>query len=290
MLGHKLCQTLGHEFGQIYGTVRKSRDHYASVKNVFDKTQLIDNVDVANESSLYRVLEEVRPQFVCNAVGLTLRKENSSSAVDLIKLNALLPHSVAAWCETNAAKLIHFSTDCVFSGRDGRYTEQSVPDAEDRYGRSKLLGEVSGNHALTLRMSIIGRELDGETELMEWFLSQNSKAVRGYSNALYTGVTTLELAQIVGRLIREHPNLTGLYQIASEPISKLDLLRLLAQKFGMEVKIDPDASVVVKKDLIGTKFLAKTGIRVSDWSQMIEAVANDPTEYPSNRFLKGNRT
>ncbi|MEK7357586.1 MAG: SDR family oxidoreductase [Bdellovibrionota bacterium] len=290
MLGHKLCQVLGREFGQVYGTVRKPRGSYEPRKDIFGQTELIENVDVANESELIAALDKVRPNVVCNAIGLTLRKQNSSSAVDLIRLNSLLPHLVARWCAENKSKVIHFSTDCVFAGHTGGYTEESVPDAEDLYGRSKLLGEVAGPEALTLRASIIGRELEGGTELLEWFLSQNGQKTKGYSRAIYTGVTTLEMAKIVGRLIREHGKLNGLYQIASEPISKLDLLRLVAQKMGLSIEIEPDSSVVVKKDLVGSRFEAESGIRVSSWNEMVANVAADPTDYPSNRFLKGNRT
>jgi dTDP-4-dehydrorhamnose reductase len=243
-------------------------------------------IDVQNIGSLTGVLNELRPQIILNGVGVTLRRTGMDSATQVIQINSLLPHQLADWCDSNRAKMFHYSTDCVFSGEKGGYTEDDPMDADDLYGRSKALGEVSNRKcAVTIRSSIVGREIENKTELFEWFLSQNGKTVKGYTKALYTGVTTNYMAQLTLELVQKHPQIYGLQQVASPIVSKFDLLKTLgevyAAKHPFHVTIEANPSVEVLKNLNGDRFTERTGIRVPSWKTMLENMVADPTPYES---------
>jgi dTDP-4-dehydrorhamnose reductase len=175
--------------------------------------------------------------------------------------------------------VIHFSTDCVFNGKRGCYTEDDSSDAEDLYGRSKYLGEVAADNALTLRTSVIGRELSQFRSLLEWFLAQNGKTIRGFRRVIYSGVTTNYLARRVGDLIAGHPSLSGLYQVTSAPICKYDLLCLLREAFKLDVEIVPDENEVSDRSMAGDAFLRDTGYQSPDWPGLIAELVNDTTPY-----------
>jgi dTDP-4-dehydrorhamnose reductase len=175
--------------------------------------------------------------------------------------------------------VIHFSTDCVFSGREGNYTEESPSDAEDLYGKSKYLGEVTAGNALTLRTSIIGRELANFRSLLEWLISQDGKTVRGFRRVVYSGVTTNYLAQLVGNLITDHPALSGLYQVTSPPVSKHDLLCMIRDAYGLTIDIVPDEREVSDRSMVGEKFRKATGYPPPEWPGLIKQLVSDPTPY-----------
>jgi dTDP-4-dehydrorhamnose reductase len=175
--------------------------------------------------------------------------------------------------------VIHFSTDCVFSGKAGGYTEHDQSDAEDLYGRTKALGEVVAANALTLRTSIIGRELTEHRSLLDWFLAQNHKTVRGYQRVIYSGVTTIHLADLVASIIQEHPGLNGLYQVASEPISKYDLLCLLREVYGLDVRIEQDEMEVSDRSMKCDKLREAIDYKCPPWPALAGQLADDGTPY-----------
>ena len=219
-----------------------------------------------------RLIEQLRPDVVINAVGLVKQLDEASRPVPAISLNALLPHLLAQACAERGARLIHISTDCVFSGTlpaPRRYTEDDAPDARDLYGRSKLLGEVTEAPGLTLRTSIIGRQLERATGLLEWFLAQAGGEVRGFTNAIYTGLTTHALARVMEAVVIQHPGLSGLYQVASAPISKHELLMRLRDAFGLQVAIEAVDEPRINRALDGSRFREATGIEVPSWDAMI---------------------
>jgi dTDP-4-dehydrorhamnose reductase len=284
MLGHKMFQILGARFHDTGCTMRGRPDEplFAGVDLLRTKA-VIPEVDAADLVVLDRLIADLRPQTIVNCIGIVKQRPEARDAIPSITLNALLPHRLAAVAKTVGARVIHFSTDCVFSGREGGYTEDDVSDAADLYGRSKFLGEVKGPNALTLRTSIIGRELYNFASLLEWFLAQKGKTINGFRQVLYSGVTTNLMARLVGDLIDHHPTLTGLYQVAGPWISKHDLLCLARNAFKLDVDIVPDDVEVNDRTLVGDRFRAATGFVAPSWEEMLTEVAADPTPYQSWR-------
>lgn len=277
MLGHKLWQLMPQRFADTYATVRARPLLPGS--RLFEDKRVIAGVDCTDFPSVAAVLDRIAPQVIVNCVAVTKRREGSGNAEASIALNARLPQQLAGWCGEHASRLIHFSTDCVFTGRTGGYTEMSVPDAEDLYGRSKALGEVAGDGALTIRSSFIGRELAHGTELLEWFLAQRGRRIQGYRQALYTGVSNLFMAQLVGDIIADQPRLTGLYNLASEVVSKFDLLCLARDAFRLDIEIEPDDSFVCRRDLDGSRLRQALGVMPPPWREMMAGLAADATPY-----------
>jgi dTDP-4-dehydrorhamnose reductase len=236
-------------------------------------------MDVGDLDALERLLLDKRPKVIVNCIGVIKQRTEAKSAILSIAINALLPHRLAELCTRWDGRLIHFSTDCVFSGKRGNYSEEDFADADDVYGRTKFLGEVSTNNALTLRTSIIGRELSQFKSLLEWFLSQNHRKIMGYTRAFYSGVTTNYLAELVAQIIEEQPHLSGLYQVTSATISKFDLLCLLRDAFAMDVDIDPEVKFLCDRSMNGDKFLNATGYRCPLWPELVAQLQNDPTPY-----------
>jgi dTDP-4-dehydrorhamnose reductase len=189
-----------------------------------------------------------------------------------------LPHFLGSWVKNHNSRLIHFSTDCVFSGKDGSYDENSQLDAQDTYGKTKGYGEIINENSLTLRGSMIGRELENKTELLEWFLSKKDDKVKGYSNVIYSGITTLQMAYFVKDIIHKFPNLTGLYNVASKPISKYELLILLNKYFNNQCIILKDELYISKKNLIAQKFYFTTNFSIPEWENMIIELKKDSDE------------
>jgi dTDP-4-dehydrorhamnose reductase len=280
MLGHKMFQVLRQLLPGTVCTVRE--DLSVSPFNNIDLLQgedVIRALDVTDFAGLASTLAGLRPGFIVNAVGVIKQRAEAYDPVASITINSLLPHRLAEIAAKWGGRVIHFSTDCVFSGKKGGYTEEDPPDAEDLYGRTKFLGEVAGPNALTLRTSIIGRELTEHRSLLDWFLSQEGKVIRGYRRVIYSGVTTNHLAEVVARIIVDHPALSGLYQVASTPISKCDLLRLIRGAYGCEVQIEPDDSVVSDRSMKSDKLHNAIGYVSPPWADMARQLAEDPTPY-----------
>jgi dTDP-4-dehydrorhamnose reductase len=230
-------------------------------------------------ASITGTLDEVRPDVVLNCIGVVKQRESAKDPIEAITLNALFPHQLAALCAARAARLIHFSTDCVFSGRSGPYADDATSDAEDLYGRTKFLGEVGAPGALTLRTSIIGRELAGRRSLVEWFLAQRGRRVTGFARALYTGYTTLAMAELVAELIGRFPGLDGVWNVAAEPISKFDLLGIINRTYQLGIAIDRDERFHCDRRLDASRFRACTGHVPPSWETMIALMRADPTVY-----------
>jgi dTDP-4-dehydrorhamnose reductase len=283
MIGHKLWQTLSLRFPEAYVTVRDERAALARYGTLYAGERVLDRVDVADFERLRGTLDTVQPEVIVNCVGVTKRQTGAGDPVASLTLNSLLPQTLAAWSRPRGTRVIHFSTDCVFDGLQGGYTEESFPSARDLYGRTKALGEITGDGALTLRTSMIGREVRQRTELLEWFLAQEGKRIKGFRQALYTGVSTRFMAGVVGEIIERFPGLSGLYQVTSEVITKYDLLLLAREAFGLDVEIDPDDDFVCKRDLVGDRFRQATGLICPPWPEMMADLAQDPTPYDSWR-------
>lgn len=280
MLGHKMFQLLRARFPETYVTVRtaQSTDLLKSV-GLYDEHRVIEGIDVLDPKARANLVENIGPHVVVNCVGIVKQRKQASDSIASIMINALLPHQLSEMCQRIGARLIHFSTDCVFDGVKGAYTEDDVSNATDLYGRSKFLGETATGSSLTLRSSIIGRELASYDSLLEWFLAQDHGHVKGFKKALYAGITTNQMARLVGDLIEEHPKLSGMYQVSGPWISKFDLLMIVRDKFDLEIEIEPDEEVAIDRTLVGDKFEVATGIKQPSWTQMIEELVADPTPY-----------
>jgi dTDP-4-dehydrorhamnose reductase len=276
MLGHKLWQTLHRDF-DVWVTGRAPFARYERF-GLFARDRFIEGVDAMNLSTVAAALERVRPDAVINCIGVIKQLAAAKDPIASLTLNSLFPHQVARMLG-GGARLLHVSTDCVFSGRRGMYRESDVPDPEDLYGRTKLLGEVDGPHCLTLRTSIVGRELETASGLFEWFLGNRGGRVRGFSKAIYSGLTTLALSRVIAEVLDHHRGLRGVYQVASQPLSKLELLRRVRDALGLQVELVPDDSVAIDRSLDGSHFRVATSIEVPSWDEMISDFAADPTPY-----------
>jgi dTDP-4-dehydrorhamnose reductase len=278
MIGHKMFHFLTQAGLETFATLHKSRDHYKKF-SLFTNNNSTENLDILNSKQLFEVLEKLKPNVILNCIGITLRKPEIKDFSYSEKINSKFPHQLNEWCAKNSAYLIQFSTDCVFSGKEGPYSELSPKTATDTYGVTKAAGEVSGPNALTLRGSMIGRELEGKTELLEWALSQKNQSVRGFSKAIYSGVTTNVMAELVLQLLKQPERLTGLYQVSSKPISKLDLLRQLNDAYKLNMTITEDATFSTSKVLLSDKLSEKLGFYCPPWPDMIKNLTKDSFVY-----------
>lgn len=224
--------------------------------------------DVENQDALTRLFQSVRPQVVINCIGLIKQLDQASDPLNAIPINALLPHRIARLCDLVGARMVHVSTDCVFSGRRGGYLESDFPDAEDLYGRSKLLGEVDYPHAITLRTSIIGHELGSANGLIAWFLQQKTSC-NGYTKTTFSGLPTVELARVMRDVVLPQPSLHGLYHVASAPINKYELLKMVAEIYRKDIQIVPDDKLVMDRSLNADRFAAATGYVAPSWPDLV---------------------
>jgi dTDP-4-dehydrorhamnose reductase len=234
-----------------------------------ERAQIVGGVDISDFDRLIQVFAEVHPDVVINCVGVIKQLAAAKDPLISIAINSLFPHRLARLAAASNARLIQISTDCVFTGRRGNYRESDIPDAEDLYGRTKLLGEVDHSNAVTLRTSIIGHEIGSTVSLVDWFLSEGGPEVRGYRNAIYTGLPTVELARVMRDVVIPRPLLRGLWHVSSDPISKYELLRLVAKVYGKDIAISPDDSVRIDRSLDGTRFRDATGYRAAPWPELV---------------------
>lgn len=271
MLGHTLLRELDADPAlDVHGVARSLADraHQFPARLV---ERITTGVDATRFDQVRGILDEIRPDVVVNCIGVIKQRPDVQDAVHTVTLNALFPHLLAQACGRLGSRLIHVSTDCVFSGRRGGYVEEDLPDPPDRYGRSKLLGEVTGDGALTIRTSIIGHELASHRSLVDWFLSRPG-GVRGWTRAIYTGVTTVEFARLLRTVVLPRTDLTGLYHLAAEPISKYDLLRLIAEVYRWPGDMVPDDGFVCDRSMRADRLADATGYRPSAWPDMIRSM------------------
>ncbi len=273
MFGHVAGAVLAQDH-QLLGTCRGAYDAQL-LGDVVAAEQCFDHVDSGDEERLLEVMKKARPDVILNCVGIVKQLPAARDLCTMIRVNSLFPHQLATLADSVGAKLVHLSTDCVFSGAKGAYRLTDNPDPVDMYGRSKLLGEVTQAPHLTLRLSIIGRQLRGNHGLLEWFIGQRGSRVRGYRHAVFTGLTTHALASLIGDLLKHCPELSGLYHVASTPISKLDLLTRLNEKLGLGIEIDPETEYCCDRSLDGREFHSDTRIEIPSWEEMLEQLARE---------------
>lgn len=277
MLGHKLLQRLSQDH-DVAGAVRAAAVA-PDLKRVLGGIRVLTGVDGTNLDTVEAALREHKPEVVFNCIGVIKQLKEAKDPIISIETNSLLPHRIAKACAAHGAHFVHFSTDCVFSGREGNYTEGSVSDCIDLYGRTKYLGEVTATGALTIRTSIIGRELRSPISLVDWFLCQRAGRIKGFAGAIYTGLTTNAMADLMAKLLAEAPVIEGLWQVSADPISKYDLLNILNDVYQAGVTIDRDETFFCDRSLDSSRFRTRLGWTPPSWQEMVIAMHADPTNY-----------
>lgn len=253
----------------VFGTVRS--EYFGLQLKDISSSKIFTGVDVQDDSKVLDTFAAIHPDVVINCVGATKHKDDGNQPINAIKLNALFPHRLAQICSLLGTRLIHISTDCVFSGKTGSYTESDQPDADDIYGKSKALGEVLYGDALTIRTSTIGHELNTSYGLLNWFLSQESRC-KGFKNAIFSGLPTVVLAEVIRDHILNNGALKGLYHVAAAPINKYDLLKLIAEIYGKKIDIESDEDFVIDRSLDAKKFNLATGFKAPKWPELIQTM------------------
>lgn len=273
MLGHRLWIDLSKKHNVI-ATVRKNHPKLTHLKSV-------ENIDVNNFESIQNAIKSTRPDVVINCIGIIKQLDESKSHEISIFTNALLPHKLSTFCNINSIRFIHFSTDCVFDGKKkGGYLDSDLHTATDLYGRTKSLGEVGYlNNTLTLRTSIIGRELRGHKSLVDWFLLQNNKEIKGFGEAIFSGFPTSHIASIIDKYILSVPSLSGIYNLAANPISKFDLLELIKKEFNIAVDIKLDTALKIDRSLNASSLQRLIKYPIIPWEKLIKELNVDKELY-----------
>lgn len=274
MMGHKLFSYLSSiDDFDVYSTARNSSNLSSWFpQNLLDR--IIKDVDAYSFDTIIRAVSKLKPEVVINCIGLIKQLPIANDTFSAITINSQLPHSISLLCQSEGARMIHISTDCVFNGEKGNYSEEDPSDAKDLYGRTKYLGEVDYPHCVTLRTSIIGHELKGRYGLVEWFLSQKER-VKGYTKAVYSGFPTIELARIIGEYVICNNELKGIYHVSSDPISKCELLKLIAEKYSMNTIIEPYEDLYIDRTLDSTRFRNMTGYSPPSWPALVEKMRSN---------------
>lgn len=282
MIGHKVYQILSGSFEDIWVTLRNNYSTY-EYSAIYNSSKVIDSIDLSDLKFLGEILDKLVPDVIINACGVTIRRGVGEYYSKSILLNSVLPHFLDEWVSKNNKRLIHFSTDCVFSGIKGSYVESDLTDAKDLYGKSKALGEViNSQNTLTLRGSMIGFELENKTELLEWAISKKNSTISGFANVFYSGITTIRMAYFVQMIINKFPHLSGIFHISSLPISKFELLKLINSSFSLSQEIEPKFDVVSNKVLVSNRIYDSMKLKQPSWEELILELKED---YLKNEFI-----
>ncbi len=272
MLGHKLLQVLGERF-DVWATVRKNKGKIEKLRSI-NSTKIFENIEADKFDSIEHIIKSVEPEVIINAVGI-VKQHQKISANEFIQINSEFPHKLAGLANQYKSRLICISTDCVFDGLKGNYTEEDEPNALDIYGKSKISGEINQKNCLTIRTSIIGREIGSAHGLVEWFLENEKGTIEGFKNALFSGLPTVILAEILAVIIEDFPKLQGIYHISADPINKFELLNLVKLSFGSETEIIPSEDFQINRSLNSEKFRSETGIEIPDWKVLVTKMFED---------------
>jgi dTDP-4-dehydrorhamnose reductase len=271
MLGHTLLRHLSKvDAFEVFATVRTNS--IALSQKI--TANYVFNVSAENTDSIIDALSIIKPEIIINCIGLIKQLPSANEPIPAITINALLPHRLAMIAKTAGARMIHISTDCVFSGKKGNYIEDDPSDANDLYGKTKFLGEVAYPHCITLRTSIIGHEIHTHFGLVEWFLSQKD-TVKGFKRAIYSGIPTMELSKIIADYVIPNDSLSGVYHVSSNPISKYELLKIIVNKYGLQTEIQPENTFFCDRSLLSEKFRKKTGYTAPSWNELIDSMHDD---------------
>ena len=278
MLGHMLVRVLS-ETHDVYGTSKQGWSETAGLARFLVKERWIGGVDAKDITTLSKCFAEHQFDAVINCIGVVKQRVDRTTDDEMIEINAQFPHKLLSICNAHGSRLIHISTDCVFSGKNGDYVETDTPDPVDIYGSSKLAGEIVDAHNLTIRTSHVGRELTNFTSLFEWLLENRGKQVVGYSNAIYSGLTTFSLSVVINSLLTVGSSIGGLVHVASNPLSKYQLITELNNRLGLGIDVKIDHSVTINRSLRPSDQLKQLAIKIPSWDQMLDDFCEDQTTY-----------
>ena len=278
LLGHMLIRVLS-ESNDVFGITRENPKISSPLANFLSQEKWIGGVDASIPHSIKKIFETDQFDVAINCIGLIKQRDSIVSDSEMMVINGEFPHRLAQFANSYGTRVIHISTDCVFSGTKGSYSESDTPDPVDVYGKSKLLGELNDSDNLTLRTSHIGRELTVKKSFIEWLVSQRGGHVNGYSHAIYSGLTTQALARTISKLLLGNLHLTGLFHVSSQPISKLEIINKLNELLDLQLTVTPDASVQINRSLNSEKFQNATSISPQTWDEMLSDLCQDQKTY-----------
>lgn len=277
LLGHRVAEVLKPQFDVVGSTSRQRIDDERFPQD--QMACLRFGISAQNFKSVQQLIEDVQPLVIVNCIGIVKSRTEEVSSRDMEEVNARFPWRLAELCHGAQIRLIHISTDCVFSGSRGHYSESDPPDPVDAYGRTKLAGEPRIPGCLVLRTSFIGREYFSQRGLVEWLCSHRNGNVCGFRNAHFSGVTTIVLARLLGRVIDRHPELEGIWHVAADKIDKDSLLKQLNTALHLNVDVVPDDTFFCDRSLNGQAFREATGFQAPSWPEMVAELAADSGNY-----------
>ena len=280
MLGHMLVRVLSKTH-DVYGTSKQGWSETAGLARFLVKERWIGGVDAKAITTVNKCFAEHQFDAVINCIGVVKQRVDRTTYDEMIEINAKFPHKLLSICDASSTRLIHISTDCVFSGKNGDYVETDTPDPVDIYGSSKLAGEIVDAHNLTIRTSHVGRELTNFTSLFEWILKNRGKQVVGYSNAIYSGLTTFSLSVVINSLLTVGSSISGLVHVASNPLNKYQLITELNNRLGLGIDVKIDHSVTINRSLRPSDQLKQLAIKIPSWDQMLDDFCKDQKTYDS---------
>lgn len=268
MLGNAIFRYFASaDICSVIGTTRSSKSISLFPNNMQDR--LVSGIEINNNDAFVKLFAEVKPDVVINCIGMVKQLAEADDPLVALPINSLFPHRLAKICKDWDSRLIHMSTDCVFTGKKGMYTEEDVTDSQDLYGVSKRLGEVNYPNTITLRTSIIGHELNGNRSLIDWFLSQEG-SVQGYTRAVFSGLPTVAIAELIRNHVIPNPDLSGIYHVSAAPIDKFTLLSLVSSIYGKEIDIIKDDSLIIDRSLDSSKLKKASGYSPAAWVDLVK--------------------
>ena len=258
---------IGHTF---FSYLSKINDfEVCSTQRKINSNKKLFYFDALNFDGLHDILNIFLPDVVINCIGITKHSKDIKDRYKTIMINSLLPWKLKNLSDIYNFRFIHISTDCVFNGRKGNYLETDINDENDFYGKSKSLGEISDvTNCVTVRTSTIGHEKINKYGLLEWFLSQTS--CKGFTKAIFSGLPTIVLIQIIKEHILMNKNLFGLFHIGAIPIAKYDLLKLINHVYERKINIIADDTIEINRSLNSDKFKSITDFKVPSWPELIK--------------------
>jgi len=267
------------ESNDVFGTTREEASDSSPLAKFLPQEKWISQIDITNSDSIKKIFHQSQFDVLINCIGLIKQRDSLVSDSEMMAINGEFPHRLAQIANSHGTRVIHISTDCVFSGSKGNYLESDSPNPVDVYGKSKLQGEINDSKNLTLRTSHIGRELTVKKSFIEWLVSQKGGHVNGYSHAIYSGLTTQALATTLSKLLLGNSRLTGLFHVSSQPISKLEIINKLNELLDLRITVTPDASVEINRSLNSEKFQKATSICPQTWDEMLSDLCQDQKTY-----------